>query len=112
MVRGECLELRSLRGSKGREQQGRRYAVVVQSDHIRGLGTVMVAPTSASVVPTSFRPAIEMGGQLTRVLVEQTIALDERRLGRSVGRLSAAEMTEVERALSTVLGLQPRHLRG
>lgn len=107
IVRGECLELRSLRGSKGREQRGRRLAVVVQSDHVRGLGTVMVAPTSTSAIAASFRPRIEVNGETTRVLVEQTVALDERRLGRSVGRLTAEEMREVDRALSTVLGLRP-----
>jgi hypothetical protein len=35
---------------------------------------VLVAPTSRSAAPRSLRPAIELDGQLTRVLVEQTTA--------------------------------------
>src|SRR5664279_5008341 len=79
-VRGEVFRLRSPRGSKGHEQSGPRFAVVVQSDFL-ALSTWLVAPTSTSALAASFRPEVELPGGLTRVLVEQTTAVDSRRLG-------------------------------
>ena len=56
MVRGEVFRLPGSRAARGDEQRGARYAVVVQADEFLGLSTVLVAPTSASAAPTSFRP--------------------------------------------------------
>ena len=42
---------------------------------------------------------------MTRILVEQTTAVDPQRLGDRVGRLALHEMTELNDALHTVLGL-------
>jgi mRNA interferase MazF len=69
------------------------------------LSTVLVSPTSASAPPRSFRPTIEIDGSSTRVLVEQTTAVSPDRLGASVGRLSAAELRDLDAALVLVLGL-------
>jgi mRNA interferase MazF len=66
---------------------------------------LVVAPTSESAKPASFRPEVEVAGDLTRVLVEQLGAVDVRRLGRRVGRLTAAEMWSVDEALVVVLCL-------
>lgn len=103
-MRGDVHELRAARGARGHEQQGRRYAVVVQSD-LLPLSTWLVAPTSTSARPASFRPEIEVDGGTTRVLVEQTAAVDPQRLGRQVGHLTRAELAAVEAGLRTVLGL-------
>lgn len=104
-MRGDIYRLRSGRAAKGHEQRGPRYAVVVQSDHLR-LSTILVAPTSTSATPTDFRPRIELNGTTTYVLVEQTAAANaETRLGDFAGRLTAAEAAEVDRALTVVLGL-------
>jgi mRNA interferase MazF len=105
MVRGEVFHLPAPRGARGREQSGARYAVVVQADEFIGLSTVLVAPTSASARPASFRPGITLKGQETRVLVEQTTVVDPQRLGRSAGRLEARELRAVDEALLLVLGL-------
>lgn len=70
-----------------------------------GLSTVLVAPTSSSARPASFRPAIELEGDHTRVLAEQTTVVDPQRLGASVGRLDAAELSAVDDALALVLAL-------
>ena len=105
MVRGEGFHLPSPRGTRGHEQQGARYAVVVQADEFLGLSTTLVAPTSTSVRPTSFRPAITVDGRETRVLVEQTTVVDPRRLGRSAGRLDTGELRAVDEALTLILGL-------
>ena len=103
-VRGEVYRLRAPRNATGHDQQGRRYAVVIQSNALL-LSTWLVAPTSTLARPASFRPEIELNGQPTRVLVEQTAAVDPQRLGDSVGRLSLHEMNEVDAALRTVLDL-------
>ena len=105
MVRGEVFRLRVPRGARGREQHGPRYGVVVQADELLSLSTVLVSPTSASGPPRSFRPVIELDGQPTRVLVEQTTAVTPARLGKSAGRLTAPELRALDEALALVLGL-------
>jgi mRNA interferase MazF len=105
MVRGEVFRLPAPRGSRGHEQSGARFAVVVQADEFLDLSTTLVAPTSASARAASFRPSIVVGGRETRVLVEQTTVVDPRRLGRSAGRLEGHELRAVDEALSLILGL-------
>ena len=105
MVRGEVFPLSLPSARRGSEQRGARYAVVVQADELLALSTVLVAPTSTSAPPRSFRPTIEVDGAATRVLVEQTTAISHDRLGQSVGRLSAAELRDLDAALALVLGL-------
>lgn len=78
---------------------------MVQSDELLGLSTVLVAPTSRSARAASFRPSIDLDGEETRVLVEQTSVVDRDRLTRSAGRLEAAELRAVDEALLVVLGL-------
>jgi mRNA interferase MazF len=55
--------------------------------------------------PATFRPTITADRQETRVLAEQNAALDPLRLGRSTGRLDAAELRAVDDALLLVLSL-------
>lgn len=105
MVRGEVFRLPAPKGARGREQRGARYAVVVQADELMALSTTLVAPTSTSARPATFRPTIEIGGTETRVLVEQTTVIDPQRLGHSAGRLEADELRAVDEALELVLGL-------
>lgn len=105
MVRGEVFRLRIPRGTRGSEQRGVRYAVVVQADELLALSTVLVCPTSASAPARSFRPMIELDGSPTRVLVEQTTAISPDRLGESVGRLGASELHALDTALALVFGL-------
>jgi mRNA interferase MazF len=77
----------------------------VQADELLALSTVLVSPTSRSAPPRSFRPAIELEGEATRVLVEQTTAVATDRLGISVRRLSSTELRDVDAALALVFGL-------
>ena len=84
----------SVSGSgQGHEQHGSRYGVIVQSDAPLSLSTALVAPTSMSACPASFRPEIE-------------IAEPQTRLGDYVGHLSSEEQWGVDLALETVLDLQ------
>jgi mRNA interferase MazF len=102
--RGEVYRFKAPRGV-GHEQQGERYGVIVQFDALLPRSVVVVAPTSRSARPASFRPEVEIGGTSTRVLVEQLGAVDVQRLGRRAGRLTTEELWSVDEALLVVLGL-------
>ncbi|MBV8787305.1 MAG: type II toxin-antitoxin system PemK/MazF family toxin [Mycobacterium sp.] len=103
-MRGEVFRLHAPRGSRGHEQSGSRYAVVVQSGQLP-LSTCLVAPTSTSARAASFRPEVEIAGTSTRLLAEQAAAIDPGRLGKSVGFLTFDEMRRVDAALRIVLDL-------
>lgn len=104
MQRGDVFRLRLPKGV-GHEQQGHRYGVVVQSNALLPRSVVLIAPTSTSARPATFRPEIEIEGTATKVLVEQMGAVDINRLGELAGHLTAEEQWGVDEALLTVLGL-------
>lgn len=103
-MRGEVYELLASKRARGHEQQGERYGVIVQSD-LLPLSTLLLAPTSRSARPASFRPVITVLGTQTNVLVEQTAAVDPQRLGKRVGHLSREELDAVTDALGVVMNL-------
>jgi mRNA interferase MazF len=103
--RGDVFRLR-LGRRQGHEQSGVRYGVIVQSDALMRLSTVLMAPTSTAARDASFRPEIEVNGSTTRVLVEQTGAVDVSRIGVHEGHLTVEEQWGVDLALETVLDLQ------
>ena len=102
MTRGDIFRVRL---AKGHDQRGPRYAVIVQADELLGLSTAIVAPTSRSAAPATFRPEIEVAGVATRVLVEQLRAVDLDRLVEHAGRLTAEEQRGVDAALELILAL-------
>jgi mRNA interferase MazF len=91
---------------QGHGQRGRRFGVVVQANEFLPRSVVLVAPTSRSARPASFRPEIELLGATTRVLVEQVGAVDSGRLGELVGRVTPQQQWGIDEALMTVLGLR------
>ncbi len=104
MQRGDVFDLRLPKGV-GHEQYGKRFGIVVQSDALLPRSVVLVAPTSRSAKPASFRPEIDIDGTSTRVLVEQVGAVDVNRLGDLTGRLTPEELWGVDAAILTVFGL-------
>lgn len=104
-MRGDVFRLNAPRGARGHEQAGRRYAVVVQADELASLSTWLVAPTSTSARPATFRPEVEIDGRRTRVLAEQASAVDPSRLGDRVGYLRMDELRAVDAALRLVMSL-------
>ena len=90
----------------GHEQHGVRFGVMVQADEFLPRSVVIVAPTSRSARPASFRPPVEIEGETTLVLIEQLGAVDVQRLGRRVGRLTMEELWSLDEALATYLGLR------
>ncbi|HEX7994477.1 MAG TPA: type II toxin-antitoxin system PemK/MazF family toxin [Streptosporangiaceae bacterium] len=105
MLRGDIHEFRPPRGI-GHEQHGRRYGVIVQANELLPRSVVLVAPTSRSARPASFRPEIDLFGDVSRVLVEQVGAVDATRLGELVGHISPAQLWGIDEALLTVFGLR------
>ena len=103
-MRGDVHQLRAPRDAPGREQQGARYAVVVQSDDLL-LSTVLVAPTSKAAQPRIFRPTITLKNERTQVLIEQTTAVAPERLGALVGHVSRDELDQISEALRLALAL-------
>ena len=104
MTRGDIYRIR-LPAGRGHEQRGPRYGVIVQADALLGLSTAIIAPTSRSAAPATFRPKVHVAGELTRVLVEQLRAVDPDPLDEHVGRLAPDEQRAVDEALELVLGL-------
>jgi len=101
-VRGDVYRLPA-RG-KGHEEQGRRYAVVLQPDWLT-LSTWIVAFTSTSARRTTFRPVVEIAEQPTLVMCDQLATVDLQRLTEPAGFLTLGEMQRVSDALSLVLDL-------
>jgi mRNA interferase MazF len=101
-MRGEVYRL-SARG-KGREQQGRRFAVVLQPDWLT-LSTWIIAFTSTSARKTSFRPSVTILDQPSLVMCDQLDTVDLTRLTEPVGFLTFEEMQRVDEALAVVLDL-------
>ncbi|GAA3750037.1 type II toxin-antitoxin system PemK/MazF family toxin [Salinactinospora qingdaonensis] len=105
-MRGDLYRLRAPRDAHGHEQNGARYAVVVQSDDLP-LSTWVIAPTSTGRKEASFRPEIEVAGTKARVMVEQLTVIDpHKRLGEFAGRLDGGEMQAVDQALQALLALE------
>lgn len=101
-MRGEVYRLPA-RG-KGHEQRGRRYAVVLQPDWL-ALSTWIVALTSTSARPTTFRPEVVIADSETLVMCDQLATVDLNRLAEPAGFLTLEEMQRIDQALALVLDL-------
>jgi len=104
LTRGAICGVR-LGRSSGHEQSARRYAIIIQSDDLWLLNTVVVVPTSSSARSATFRPEVVVLGRRTRALCEQIRTIDAQRVEGVVGMLSASELIGVEDALQLVLEL-------
>ncbi|HMH89921.1 MAG TPA: type II toxin-antitoxin system PemK/MazF family toxin [Streptosporangiaceae bacterium] len=85
-------------------QRGRRYAVVVTATSFIG-SVVTVAPTSTSARTSLTRPEAEIQGQKCRILLEQMLAVDIRKLTNWIGVLDDREMDALDDALRLYHGL-------
>ncbi|MFT4010005.1 MAG: type II toxin-antitoxin system PemK/MazF family toxin [Nocardioidaceae bacterium] len=104
IFRGAIYAIKSLPGARGREQQGSRLAVVIQSDRF-ATSTVTVAMTSTNAGAAIYRPEIEVDGVRTRVLTDQVFSVDPVRLGEFRGTLDSRELATLDRALLLKFGL-------
>ena len=104
VLRGDIVRFRANYVS-GHEQRGPRFGVVVQSNALSPLSTVIIAPTSQSALEAHFRPVISIENGRTKVLVEQMTAVDARRLGDVAGHVSIEEEWAIDEAIALVVGL-------
>ncbi|GIG66492.1 type II toxin-antitoxin system PemK/MazF family toxin [Phytomonospora endophytica] len=104
IFRGAVYEIKAMPGARGSEQQGRRYAVIIQSDQF-ATSTITIALTSASAGAAVYRPEIEIDGTTSRILTDQIYSVAPERLGEFKGALDAGEVQELDRALLLKLGL-------
>ena len=100
-------------GVPGREQQGCRPAIIVQTDALdAGLSTVMVVPVTSKLnalrFPHNFRvdPSPQNGLSSASVLmVCQLRAIDKNRLGNNIGCLEQHHLQQLETEIRGLLGL-------
>jgi len=93
--------------SQGAEIRKRRPAVVITADALnRARRTVVVVPLSTGPEP---RPpivvAIPSAGQRSVAVCDQLRAIDKRRLERSAGRISAADLGVIEDGIRRIFDL-------
>jgi mRNA interferase MazF len=96
----------------GSEQGGRRPVLIIQNDagNEHSPAVIIAAITSAPakmVFPVDVVISSHLSGLIkgSRVLLGQVRTIDKRRLEDYVGRLSAAQMAQVDQALTISLGL-------
>ena len=108
-MRGEVFRFVP-RASHGHEQQGPRYAIVVQADRLLHLSSWLVVPTSTTerAAPAPFRPVVEVEGRPTRAMCEHLRGIDTRQLKESAGFCTRAELEAVDEGLRLVLDLPGR----
>lgn len=104
MLRGDVVRIQ-LSEASGHEVRGPLFGVVVQSNVLSPLSTVIIAPTSPSALETQFRPEITGENARTKVLVEQMAAVDVRRLDSVAGHVSIEEEWAIDEAKALVVGL-------
>jgi mRNA interferase MazF len=104
VLRGDIFRFRA-NDASGHEQRCPRFGVVVQSNALSPLSTVIVAPTSHSALDTHFRPVINIENGRTKVLVDQMTAVDARQLGDVAGHVSIEEEWAIDEAVALVVGL-------
>ena len=93
--RGEVF-LVELNPTRGREIRKTRPCVVVSPDELNvHMGTFIVAPLTSGSHPYPFRVACRFGGTTGHVVLDQIRTVDDERLGKRLGALTAATMTKV-----------------
>ena len=103
MIRGGVYRI-DLGQPRGHEQGGRRFGVVLSPSE-SPLTVVTVVPTSTSVRPTVFRPAVTVAGQETYLLVDQMRAIDTNYVRDITDVLSFADLELLELTVARYLGI-------
>lgn len=98
---GEVFEV-ELQG-RGHEQRDRRPVIVVQAVGVGFPSTRLCVPTSTSAHPFDWRVQIEVAGELTVALVEQTRVVDVTTMGPLVARFSRDDLRDVLARLRDLL---------
>lgn len=117
MARGDVVyvDLPPPPGGAGREQAGRRPAVIVQADFPRSgpePPTVMIVPLTTQVAALRFshtirvEPSVENGLTVPSVLlVFQLRAVDRQRIDATIGRLEQRYVDQLDAEIRRLLGV-------
>lgn len=97
----------------GSEQGGRRPVLIIQNDYGNQYSPVVIV-TSLTAAPHKVRYDVDVvlepgvdNAPYSRLQLNQIRTIDKRRLGRFIGRLSDAQMAQVDDAIAISLGLVP-----
>src|SRR5258708_22674831 len=107
--RGEVWLVDLGKPKEDHEQAGRRPAVMLQTDDLSPLSTVVIIPLTTQLKRAGFAttvliPAKEAGQDHASVtLCHQIRALDRRKLIRKIGELTPERLSEIEIAVIFVL---------
>jgi len=105
VIRGAVYRVDLGEAKRGHEQRGRRLGLVLSPSSMPW-SVATIVPTSTTAQPAVFRPALEIDGQLTRLLIDQIRSIDVSYIhGDPVHYLDHDEIIEVEHAVSRYLGL-------
>ena len=102
----------SLPTSEGREQAGRRPALVIQHDPFTlSLPTVLIVPITSNLQAASFAGTIRIDpteanslNMPSVFLVFQLRAIDKRRLSNQAEKISASQLEEILKMIDLLLG--------
>jgi mRNA interferase MazF len=105
VIRGTVYRVDLGEAKRGHEQRGRHLGLVLSPSSMPwNMATII--PSSATAQPAVFRPTLEINGQLTRFLVDQTRTIDiDYVRGDPVYYLDRDELAEIEHAVTCHLGL-------
>jgi len=106
MIRRADVFTAAIQGDYGKP----RPVVVIQSDLLEALNSVMVCPITSAVQDVDFRVTIEPDAsnglrKPSQVMTDKILTLPRAKLGQRLGRLDHQKMIEVNRALLMVMGL-------
>jgi mRNA interferase MazF len=105
VIRGAVYHVDLGEARRGHEQPGKRLGVVL-SPMSMPWNVVTIIPTSTSAQDAVFRPALEIDGHATRLLVDQIRTIDvDYIVGDPVHYLECDQLAELEHAVARYLGL-------
>jgi mRNA interferase MazF len=105
VIRGAVYRVDLGEAKRGHEQRGKRLGLVLSPTSMPW-SVATIVPTSTSAQESVFRPSVEIGGQMTRFLVDQIRSVDiDYIVGEPVHFLERDELAEVEHAVQRYLGI-------
>jgi len=105
MKRGDLVTV-SLQGDYGKP----RPALIIQSNLLLELGSVLLCPITSDLHDATFRITVEPSPtnglrKLSQIMIDKISTLPRAKLSQPFGRLSPAKMKEVNKALLLVIGV-------